>query len=247
MRIKKLFNHSPNFDLKKRKNTQIKFLIFHYTGMKKESDEINRLTNIGSKVSSHYLIKRNGDIVVLVPDLFVAWHAGKSYWKKFKLLNKNSIGIEISNPGHQFNYKKFSQKQINSILKLSKFLIIKYNINSKNILGHSDIAPHRKKDPGEKFPWKLLAKKNIGIWHSLSEKNLKKNRLKNIDFEIEKYFFKNLQKIGYNFSNPEKITKNKYLILLTKAFQRRFRQQIVNGKIDKECYLISKNLLKKLT
>ena len=215
--------------------------------MKKESDEINRLTNIGSKVSSHYLIKRNGDIVILVPDLFVAWHAGKSYWKKFKLLNKNSIGIEISNPGHQFNYKKFSQKQINSILKLSKFLIIKYNINSKNILGHSDIAPHRKKDPGEKFPWKLLAKKNIGIWHSLSEKNLKKNRLKNIDFEIEKYFFKNLQKIGYNFSNPEKIKKNKYLIFLTKAFQRRFRQQIVNGKIDKECYLISKNLLKKLT
>jgi len=247
MRIKKLFNYSPNFDLKKRKNTQIKFLIFHYTGMKKESDEINRLTNIGSKVSSHYLIKRNGDIVILVPDLFVAWHAGKSYWKKFKLLNKNSIGIEISNPGHQFNYKKFSQKQINSILKLSKFLIIKYNINSKNILGHSDIAPHRKKDPGEKFPWKLLAKKNIGIWHSLSEKNLKKNRLKNIDFEIEKYFFKNLQKIGYNFSNPEKIKKNKYLIFLTKAFQRRFRQQIVNGKIDKECYLISKNLLKKLT
>jgi len=247
MSIIKSFNYSPNFDLKKRSNTQIKFLIFHYTGMKKESDEIKRLTNIKSKVSSHYLIKRNGDIVVLVPDLFVAWHAGKSYWQKFKLLNKNSIGVEISNPGHKFNYKKFSQKQINSILKLSKFLIIKYNINSKNILGHSDIAPHRKKDPGEKFPWKLLAKKNIGIWHSLSEKNLKKNRLKNIDFEIEKYFFKNLQKIGYNFSNPEKITKNKYLILLTKAFQRRFRQQIVNGKIDKECYLISKNLLKKLT
>ncbi len=244
MSIRKLFNYSPNFDLKKRKSTQIKFLIFHYTGMKKESDEIKRLTNIESKVSSHYLIKRNGDIVVLVPDLFVAWHAGKSYWKKFKLLNINSIGIEISNPGHQFDYKKFSQKQINSILKLSKFLMLKYKINSKNILGHSDIAPTRKKDPGEKFPWKLLARKNIGIWHSLSENDLKKNRLKNIDLKIEKYFFKNLQKIGYNFSNPDKITKNKYLILLTKAFQRRFRQQIVNGKIDKECYLISKNLLK---
>ena len=244
MSIRKSFNYSPNFDLKKRSNTQIKFLIFHYTGMKKESDEIKRLTNIKSKVSSHYLIKRNGDIVVLVPDLFVAWHAGKSYWQKFKLLNKNSIGVEISNPGHKFNYKKFSQKQINSILRLSKFLIFKYRINKKNILGHSDIAPCRKKDPGEKFPWKLLAKKNIGIWHSLSEKNLKKNRLKNIDLKIEKFFFKNLQKIGYNLSNPEKITKNKYLTLLTKAFQRRFRQQVVNGKIDKECYLISKNLLK---
>ena len=133
MSIRKLFNYSPNFDLKKRKNTQIKFLIFHYTGMKKESDEIKRLTNIKSKVSSHYLIKRNGDIVVLVPDLFVAWHAGKSYWQKFKLLNKNSIGIEISNPGHKFNYKKFSKRQINSILKLSKFLILKYKIDKKNI------------------------------------------------------------------------------------------------------------------
>ena len=244
MSIIKSFNYSPNFDLKKRSNTQIKFLIFHYTGMKKESDEIKRLTNIKSKVSSHYLIKRNGDIVVLVPDLFVAWHAGKSYWQKFKLLNKNSIGVEISNPGHKFNYKKFSQKQINSILRLSKFLIFKYKINKKNILGHSDIAPCRKKDPGEKFPWKLLARKNIGIWHSLSESDLKKNRLKNIDLKIEKFFFKNLQKIGYNLSNPDKITKNKYLTLLTKAFQRRFRQQVVNGKIDKECYLISKNLLK---
>jgi len=244
MSIRKLFNYSPNFDLKKRKNTQIKFLIFHYTGMKKESDEIKRLTNIKSKVSSHYLIKRNGDIVVLVPDLFVAWHAGKSYWQKFKLLNKNSIGIEISNPGHKFNYKKFSKRQINSILKLSKFLILKYKIDKKNILGHSDIAPCRKKDPGEKFPWKLLARKDISIWHSLSEKNLKKNRLKNIDFKNKKFFFKNLQKIGYNLSNREKITKNKYLTLLTKAFQRRFRQQVVNGKIDKECYLISKNLLK---
>ena len=244
MSIIKSFNYSPNFDLKKRSNTQIKFLIFHYTGMKKESDEIKRLTNIKSKVSSHYLIKRNGDIVVLVPDLFVAWHAGKSYWQKFKLLNKNSIGVEISNPGHKFNYKKFSQKQINSILRLSKFLIFKYKINKKNILGHSDVAPCRKKDPGEKFPWKLLARKNIGIWHSLSESDLKKNRLKNIDLKIEKFFFKNLQKIGYNLSNPDKITKNKYLTLLTKAFQRRFRQQVVNGKIDKECYLISKNLLK---
>ena len=114
MKIKKFFNYSPNFNLKKRKNNQIKFLIFHYTGMKKEKDSINKLTSIKSKVSSHYLIKNNGDLVVLVPDLFIAWHAGKSYWKNFKFLNKNSIGIEISNPGHQFNYKRFSQKQINS-------------------------------------------------------------------------------------------------------------------------------------
>ena len=128
--------------------------------MKKESDAINRLTDIQSEVSCHYLIKNNGEIVNLVPDLYIAWHAGKSSWKKFKSLNKNSIGIEISNPGHEFNYKKFSKKQIFSLLKLSKFLINKYNVNHHNILGHSDIAPERKKDPGEKFPWKYLSKNN---------------------------------------------------------------------------------------
>ena len=162
MSMKKFFNYSPNFDFKKRKSKQIKFLIFHYTGMRKESDAINRLTNIQSEVSSHYLIQRNGAINVMVPDLYVAWHAGKSSWKSFKSLNKNSIGIEICNPGHNSNYKKFSKKQIKSIIKLSQFIIGKYKIDKNNILGHSDIAPTRKKDPGEKFPWQYLAKFGLG-------------------------------------------------------------------------------------
>ena len=152
MMIKKVFNYSPNFEPNKRKSKQIKFLIFHYTGMRKEIDAINRLTNIQSEVSTHYLIKKNGDIVVMVPDLYIAWHAGKSSWKSFKSLNKNSIGIEISNPGHESTYVNFSKKQIRSILYLSKLLIKKYKIKSSNVLGHSDIAPFRKKDPGEKFP-----------------------------------------------------------------------------------------------
>ena len=108
-------NYSPNFELKKRKPDQIKFIIFHYTGMKRESEAIERLTSIKSRVSCHYLIKNNGEIVVMVPDLYEAWHAGVSSWKNFKSLNKNSIGIEISNPGHDFNYKIFSKKQIQSI------------------------------------------------------------------------------------------------------------------------------------
>ena len=108
MRIKTTINYSPNFNPKKRTIRQIKFIIFHYTGMKKESAAISRLTNIQSEVSSHYLIKKNGDIVVMVPDLYIAWHAGKSSWKSFKSLNKNSIGIEISNPGHENNYLNFS-------------------------------------------------------------------------------------------------------------------------------------------
>ena len=244
--INKVFNYSPNFDLKKRKNNQIKFLIFHYTGMKRESDAIDRLTNLKSKVSSHYLIKRNGEIIALVPDLYIAWHAGKSSWKNYNFLNKNSIGIEITNLGHRHNYKKFSKNQIKSVIRLSKFLVNKYKIKPMNILGHSDIAPSRKKDPGEKFPWSLLAKKKIGIWHSISEKNLKNNRLENIEIKSEKLFFKNLIKIGYSLENPTNINKKNLLKLLIKAFQRRYRQQFVNGTIDKECILISENLAKKL-
>ena len=238
-----IFNYSPNFNLKKRNNKQIKYLIFHYTGMKNEKQAINRLTNSKSSVSSHYFIKRNGDIVVLVPDLYTAWHAGKSYWKKIKNLNKNSIGIEISNPGHQNYYIKFSKKQIKSIFKLSKILITKYKIKPKNILGHSDIAPSRKKDPGEKFPWKFLSKKKVGCWHNLNPKILFKARKKKIDKFKKKIFIQNLYKIGYEKNLNKKNTK--YTKILTIAFQRRFRQELINGEIDKECLIISKNLLKK--
>ena len=235
--MKKIINYSPNFDLKKRNSKQIKFIIFHYTGMKKEQEAIKKLTSIQSQVSSHYLIKKNGDIVIMVPDLYTAWHAGKSSWKSFKSLNKNSIGIEISNPGHEHNYINFSKKQIRSILHLSKLLKKKYKIQSRNVLGHSDISPFRKKDPGEKFPWQYLAKFGIGKWHSLSNKMLKEKRMKKIEIMEEKIFYKNLFKIGY----PKKVLNNKTLV---SVFQRRYRQDLINGKIDQECLLICKNLAK---
>ena len=239
-------NYSPNFETKKRKLYQIKFIIFHYTGMKKESEAIKRLTDIKSKVSCHYLIKNNGEIVVMVPDLYEAWHAGVSSWKDYKFLNKHSIGIEISNPGHDYNYKKFSKKQIQSLKKLSQFLMKKYRINKKNILGHSDVATTRKKDPGEKFPWKYFAKLGIGKWHSLSKRMLIRNRRKKISLIDKKNFFKNLLKIGYSTKSSTKLKKDQFLNLITCAFQRRFRQELINGKIDQECLLISKNLAKKL-
>ena len=106
MAIKTLINYSPNFYAIKRKKKQIKFIVFHYTGMKSEVEAIKKLTKIQSGVSSHYFIKNNGDIINLVPELYTSWHAGISSWKSFKLLNKNSIGIEISNSGHQFGYQK---------------------------------------------------------------------------------------------------------------------------------------------
>ena len=240
MRINTTLNYSPNFDPKKRKFKQIKFIIFHYTGMKNEKDAIQRLTNIKSKVSSHYFIKNNGEVITLVPELYVSWHAGISSWQNYKSINKHSIGIEISNPGHDNNYKKFSKKQIHSILKLSKYLIKKYKI--KFVLGHSDIAPYRKKDPGEKFPWKYLSRNRVGLWHDLNEKKLFKVRAVKVDKHDENNFLKNLFKIGYSkLLFKDKIKKKKLLI---KAFQRRFRQELINGVIDKECLLISKNLIK---
>jgi len=243
MALKKILNYSPNFNPKKRITKQIKFIIFHYTGMKKESGALNRLTNIQSEVSSHYLIKNSGKIVKLVPNLYIAWHAGKSSWRCFKSLNKNSIGIEITNPGHRFNYKKFSKKQISSLLKLTKFLIKIYKISHKNILGHSDISPERKKDPGEKFPWKYLAKNKISQWHNLKSKILENNRGHKINNISQKTFLNNLFKIGYSKKVPKNIKKNKYQVFIIKAFQRRYRQELINGRIDKECLLISNNLI----
>ncbi len=244
MALKTIPNYSPNFNPKKRISKQIKFIIFHYTGMKKESNAINRLTDVKSEVSCHYLIKNNGEIINLVPDLYIAWHAGKSSWKNYKSLNQNSIGIEITNPGHEHGYKKFTQKQIISLLKLSRFLIKKYKISSKNILGHSDIAVLRKKDPGEKFPWEYLSKNKIGIWHTSNKQDLIRNRKLKISKIEENIFFKNLFKIGYSKKQLKDKSKDKSLKELAKTFQRRFRQELVNGKIDQECLIISKNLIK---
>ena len=115
-------NYSPNFNIQKRGVSKVKYIIFHYTGMKSESGALRKLTSINSKVSCHYFIKKNGEIMHLVPNLYVAWHAGISSWKNEKNLNSKSIGIEISNPGHNYGYKNFNKRQIKSIIKLSRFL-----------------------------------------------------------------------------------------------------------------------------
>ena len=232
--------YSPNFDLNKRKKENIKFLVFHYTGMKTEKSALKRLSSKNSKVSSHYFIKKNGSIINLVPDLYISWHAGISFWKKLKKLNKYSIGIEIHNPGHQHGYKSFNKKQINSVKYLSLKLAKKYNIKREQYLGHSDVAPDRKKDPGEKFPWEFLSKYRIGLWHSLDKKILKKFRLKKTNNAEKKIFLNNLIKIGY-FLKKKEINSISFAI---KAFQRRFRPQLINGKADLECLKISKNLVK---
>ena len=236
-------NYSPNFDIKRRDKKNIKFIIFHYTGMKKELDAIKKLTDENSKVSSHYFVKYNGEILTLVPDTYTAWHAGVSSWKKFVSLNKFSIGIEISNPGHEFKYKKYSKYQIDSLIKLSKYLIKKYKIKPSFILGHSDISCDRKKDPGEKFPWKLLSENKIGLWHDLNQKDILKKRNIKLNESEKENFLKNLKNIGY--SSTKKNSKTNYKKMIVMAFQRRFRPELVNGSVDKECQLISKNLINK--
>ena len=234
--------YSPNFSIPKRKKNKIKFIILHYTGMKKESLAIKRLCDFKSKVSAHYFIKQNGDLINLVPDMYETWHAGKSSWKKIKSLNKYSIGIEIQNQGHSFKYKKFSLKQIITVKKLLKKLLKKFKIDLNNILGHSDVAPDRKKDPGEKFPWKELAKIKLAKWHKLNEGKIKKYRLKKLNKVQENQLLKNLYFLGYR--NNKKIDSHLYKKYLITAFQRRFRQGLINGKSDQECLMISKNLSK---
>ena len=108
-------NYSPNFSIPKRTNKKIKYILIHYTGMKSEYAAIKRLCDENKKVSAHYFIKNSGEIINLVPDLYEAWHAGKSKWNNQNSLNKNSIGIEIHNPGHTYGYKNFSSQQINSL------------------------------------------------------------------------------------------------------------------------------------
>ena len=234
--------YSPNFNIPKRKNKIIKFIVIHYTGMKNENAAIKRLCNESKNVSAHYFIKNNGKMINLIPDLYIAWHAGKSRWCEYNMLNKNSIGIEIQNPGHNNGYKNFSSKQLNSLKLLLRMLIKKYRIELKNVIGHSDIAPERKKDPGEKFPWKKFSKYNLAIWHNHSEIELKKNRNSFLDKTDELEFMNNLYQIGYN--KIKKLNLNSNTKFITKAFQRRFRQDLINGIPDLECFLISKNLLK---
>ena len=151
------YNFSPNFLKNSRLKKSIKFVIIHYTGMQSEIESISRLKNPRAKVSCHYLINRKGTIIQMVKEKNIAWHAGKSKWKNLSNLNPCSLGIELVNKGHTFGYQNFSKKQIKSLISLCKNLKKKYAIPKENFLGHSDIAPLRKTDPGEKFPWKKLS------------------------------------------------------------------------------------------
>jgi N-acetylmuramoyl-L-alanine amidase len=226
-------DQSPNFSKRSRLKKSIKYIIIHYTGMQSEIESINRLKDLKAKVSCHYLINRKGVITQMVKDNKVAWHAGKSKWKSIKNLNKNSIGIELVNRGYEFGYQNFPTPQIVSLINLCKSLKKKYFIKDENFLGHSDIAPLRKLDPGKKFPWKKLSQYNQGRWYKNSKKKFSLTDRK----KIENLFFKNLYKIGYRYFKIDK--RDKKDIFIIRSFQQHYLPQNVSGKIDIKTLKIS--------
>ena len=205
---------SPNFELKAKR--RIKYIIIHYTNLPSTQASLKHLLNKRNKVSAHYLLDQKGKVYSLVNEKDIAWHAGISSWKVDKLLNKNSIGIELQNTGTAGNYEKFPNRQISQLEKLILELQNKYNISNANILGHSDISPDRKIDPGPKFPWQQLFKNGIGlmpkIHPSKSKKNTTSNEIKNLQILLKKF--------GYNLKVNGFMDKQTLLVLY--AFQSHY-------------------------
>lgn len=162
---------SPNFDARP-EGIAPDMLVFHYTDMISTKEALDRLSNPSSNVSAHYLIDEQGTTYALVDPNMRAWHAGVSGWRGRTGINAYSIGIELSNPGHSCGYRPFPDKQIAALVMLSKDLIKQYNILPRMVVGHSDIAPTRKKDPGELFPWMLLGNNGIGLCPEASHINM---------------------------------------------------------------------------
>jgi len=159
-KVKRMENPSPNFDERGR---GVDMIILHYTGMETGKEALDRLTDADARVSSHYLVDENGTIHALVPEAMRAWHAGVGAWKGETDLNARSIGIEIVNPGHEFRYRKFPKKQIDMVIALVKDIRTRHDVPVTRVLGHSDVAPQRKEDPGELFPWGKLAAEGVAV------------------------------------------------------------------------------------
>ena len=214
---------SPNFDARA---LPITMIVLHYTGMPDAESAIARLRDPEAKVSSHYLVAEDGTVLRLVAEEHRAWHAGKSHWRDIDDVNSASVGIEIVNPGHEFGYRPFPDEQIASVVQLVSQIKDRYQITRGNIVGHSDIAPARKQDPGELFPWHTLARLRLAL--PRPTKNLMD------PFWTEAGFLLALERFGYDVTNP---------MAAIMAFQRRFRPELLDGEIDAECRMILLALL----
>jgi N-acetylmuramoyl-L-alanine amidase len=214
---------SPNFDAR---DSGISMVVLHYTGMRDAESAIARLCDPEARVSSHYLIAEDGRILRLVAEENCAWHAGRSYWRGVQGVNACSVGIEIVNPGHEFGYCPFTEPQMQALLPLLAGIVERHAIEPANVVGHSDVAPARKQDPGELFDWARLAKHGLAI--ARPTRGL-------VDPEwTDGGFLLALERWGYDVSEAQPAVV---------AFQRRFRPELLDGIIDGECRAILLQLL----
>lgn len=228
---------SQNFD-NRLNNAKIKYIILHYTETKTLDQAIKLLCSSKRKVSSHFVIDENGRIFNLVDENKRAWHAGVSSWQKEKKINDLSIGIEIVYEGEK-SKKTYTNSQISSLIVLINHLKEKHQIKQSNILGHSDIAPMRKIDPGIFFPWEELFKQKIGIWPKILKEKKDLIDLPDKDFIL---FLKNLERIGFDKIIFEaNFNKNKYII---NAFHRHYLIDHLNKKPSYFSYKVSQEIIK---
>jgi N-acetylmuramoyl-L-alanine amidase len=209
---------SPNHD--DRNGAAIDMLVLHYTGMKTEKGALERLCNPAAKVSAHYTVGEDGAVYAHVPEARRAWHAGVSFWAGVTNVNARSIGIELVNPGHEYGYRDFPERQIASLITLCHGILLRHPIPAWRVLAHSDVAPTRKEDPGERFPWAELAKAGIGLWPTALQSDLGADAL---------------TRYGYDPDAPQ----DKVIT----AFQRHFRPAKLDGKWDAECAGLLASLL----
>ncbi len=206
---------SPNFD---ERLLPVSMIVLHYTGMADAASAIARLTSPEAKVSAHYLVAEDGQVVRMVSEEKRAWHAGSSYWRGVTDVNSASVGIEIVNPGHEFGYRPFPDEQIAALIPLVSAIKDRHGIGRGNIVGHSDIAPARKDDPGELFPWEALARRRLALPSPIRDL---------MDpFWTDAGFLLALERFGYEVTDRQKAVI---------AFQRRFRPDRIDGIIDGEC------------
>jgi len=222
---------SPNHD--RRAEGTIDILVMHYTGMKTAQDALARLCDPEAKVSSHYTIDRDGTVYQHVSEGRRARHAGVSYWAGVRDVNSRSIGIEIVNPGHEFGYIPFAEPQIAALIDLSSEIIARHPaITPSRVVGHSDVAPSRKQDPGELFPWQRLAESGIGMWANIiPTRSAETDRVEGT--QVEK-FTENLRRYGYGV--PPDVDWPVADVIA--AFQRHFRPSCIDGVSDVECAVI---------
>lgn len=214
---------SPNFDERK---LPVSMIVLHYTGMADAAQAIARLSDPEAKVSCHYLVTEDGQVLRMVAEDKRAWHAGKAHWRGVTDVNSASIGIEIVNPGHEFGYRPFPDEQIEVLIPLIADVKDRYGIGRGNVVGHSDVAPTRKQDPGELFPWARLARLRLAL--PRPAKGLIDPGWGDAGFLLA------LERFGYDVTDG---------LAAVVAFQRRFRPELIDGTIDAECRAILLALL----